>query len=141
MEPLKVTNRLTIPPEELEISFARSGGPGGQNVNKVASKALLRYSVMESTALTDSQRAILLERLSGRLVGEGELLIQASTFREQARNVEDARTRLATILSEALTPRKKRRATKPTRSSQRRRLKAKRQRSEIKKNRRKSHDE
>jgi ribosome-associated protein len=138
VEPLKVTNRLTIPPEELQVSFARSGGPGGQNVNKVASKALLRFSITESTCLTNDQRRILLERLSGRLVGEGEILIQASNHREQARNIEDARARLAAILNGALTPRKKRRPTKPTRSSQRRRLDAKRQRGQIKKDRRKN---
>jgi len=140
MEALPITSRLSIPADELEVSFARSGGPGGQNVNKVASKVLLRWSVRDSGALSDGQRHLLMQRLSARLVGEGELLIQSSTHREQARNLEDARERLAEIVRAALHQAKKRRATKPTRGSQRRRLETKRQRSQIKKDRRRTHE-
>lgn len=140
MEALRVTSRLTIPAEEFEVSFARSGGPGGQNVNKVASKVLLRWSVRDSRMLSDGQRHLLMQRLSARLVGDGELLIQASTHREQARNLEDARERLAEIVRGALHQAKKRRATKPTRGSQRRRLETKSQRSQIKKDRRRTHE-
>ncbi|MCL4170608.1 UNVERIFIED_CONTAM: hypothetical protein GTU68_036171 [Idotea baltica] len=137
---MRVTSRLTIPPDELELTFARSGGPGGQNVNKIASKALLRFSIRESASLNPNQRHLLLQRLGGRLVGDGELLIQASNHREQARNVEDARERLASILREALTVQKKRKATRPTRSSQRKRMDAKTRRGKLKQDRRRNHE-
>jgi len=140
MEPLRVTSRLTLPPEELRVSFARSGGPGGQNVNKVASKAVLRFSVRESHCLSDGQRHLLLRRLGGRLTTEGELVIHASRHREQARNVEDARERLAETLRGALVEPKKRKNTRPTRGSQRRRLESKRRRGQVKADRRRKHE-
>lgn len=140
MEPLRVTNRLTIPPDQLELTFARSGGPGGQNVNKVASKALLRFSVRASTCLTENQRLLLVQRLGGRLVGSGDLLLQASNHREQGRNIEDARDRMAQILREALAPQKKRKATRPTRNSQKRRVDAKTRRGKLKQDRRGNHE-
>ena len=140
MEPLRITNRLTLPPEELRVSFARSGGPGGQNVNKVESKAVLRFSVRHSQALSEAQRRLALQRLGGRLSGEGELVIHASRYREQARTVEDARERLAQLVHEALSPPKHRRKTRPTRASVRRRLEAKRKRGDRKRERRERHD-
>lgn len=140
MQPLAVTSRLVIPPDELQVSFARSGGPGGQNVNKVASKVQLRWHPGSSRAVTEGQRHLLLRRLGGRLTGDGELLIQASTHREQSRNLEEARERLASVVREALAERKKRKATRPTRASQRRRLDDKRRRSQLKKDRRRNHE-
>lgn len=139
MEALRVTNRLVLPADELQVSFARSGGPGGQNVNKVASKAVLRFSIRESQALSEGQRLLLLQRLAPKLVGNGELVIHASRHREQARNVEDARERLAETLREGLTVPKKRKRTRPTKGSQRRRLDAKKRRGDLKKDRRKKH--
>lgn len=123
------------------MTFARSGGPGGQNVNKVASKAVLRFNVRTSTALSDAQRHLLLQRLASRLTGEGELVLHASRFREQARNVEDARERLVQILREALAAQRPRKQTRPTRGSQRRRLEGKRQRGQLKRDRGKRHHE
>ena len=124
--------RLVLPADELRVSFAHAGGPGGQNVNKVATKVVLRFSVQDSSALGETRRARLLERLGSRLTKEGELVIHASSYRERARNIEDARDRLAATLRDALTVPKHRVATKPTRASKRRRLNEKRQRSETK---------
>ena len=135
-EPLRVNSRLVLPAEELRVSFARSGGPGGQNVNKVASKVVLRFSVRDSRSLGETRRAWLLERLAGRITKEGELVLHASRFRERGRNMEEARERLAAILREGLTRRPPRRPTRPTRASVQRRLEAKRRRSETKRERR-----
>jgi len=140
VEPLRITSRLALPAAELRLSFARSGGPGGQNVNKVESKAVLRFSVRDSQALSEAQRRLALQRLGGRLCGEGELVIHASSHREQGRNVEEARERLARLLREALSPPKRRRRTRPTRGSVQRRLDSKRRRGERKRERRERHD-
>ena len=110
------------------MSFARSGGPGGQKVNKTASQVQLRFSVRESSCLGERRRSILLRALRSRLTDSGELLVRAQRHREQARNLEDARERLAEALRSALKPNKARKATKPTRASRERRMEAKRQR-------------
>ena len=128
MEPLRVNSRLVIPPGELQVSFARAGGPGGQKVNRTASQVQLRFSVAESACLGDRRRKTLLKALQERLTASGELLIRAKRHREQARNLQDARERLAELLADALKPRRARRATKPTRASRERRLEAKRRR-------------
>lgn len=136
---MPVTSSLTLPAHELEIAYARSGGPGGQNVNKVASKVVLRFSVRASPTLADSQRELLVERLP-RLTTAGEIVIHASRYRDRERNLADARDRLATLLREALARPRNRKATRPTRASQARRLDAKRQRSETKRRRKESPD-
>lgn len=136
MEPLRVTSRLVIAPEELAVSFSRSGGPGGQNVNKVETRVTLRFHVANSPALSEPQRARALERLGARLTGEGELILSSSRTRRRARNLEDARERLAVLLREATAVRKPRRPTRPTRSSVRRRLEEKKRRSQTKRERR-----
>ena len=128
MEPLRVNSRLVIPSKELTVSFARAGGPGGQKVNKTASQVQLRFSVRESSCLGERRRSILLRALRSRLTDSGELLVRAQRHREQARNLEDARERLAEALRSALKPNKARKATKPTRASRERRMEAKRQR-------------
>jgi ribosome-associated protein len=133
---LVVTPRLTIPASELAISFARSGGPGGQNVNKVASKVELRWNPTTSAALSYDDRALLLARLGNKLTTDGTLIVTSTLTRDQIKNRDDAESKLALILRAALHRDKPRRDTKPTRASKRRRVADKRHRSEIKRNRR-----
>ena len=136
MEPLRINSHLVLPANELSVTAARSGGPGGQNVNKVATKVILRFDVTTSRVLGERRKSLLFARLASRLTSRGELVIHASTYRDRARNLEDARERLATTLREALRSEKKRVATRPTRASKRRRLDSKRRRGELKRERR-----
>jgi len=130
---LFVTHRIVIPDSELEESFIRSSGPGGQNVNKVSSAVQLRFDVRLSPSLTETAREALLR--GGRLTREGVLIITAQRFREQDKNRADARARLAEILRRAATPRPVRRPTKVPKTSKRKRLEGKKHRAEIKRGR------
>jgi ribosome-associated protein len=130
---LFVTHRISIPDSELEESFIRSSGPGGQNVNKVSSAVQLRFNVLTSASLTDVAREALLR--SGKLTQARELIITAQRFREQERNRADARERLVEIIREAATPKRVRRPTKVPKSSKRKRLDGKKHRAEIKRGR------
>jgi ribosome-associated protein len=131
---------LTIPAGELSFAFARSGGPGGQNVNKVASKVELRWHPGSSTALHPDDRAWLLERLANRLTGDGTLIVTSTLTRDQLKNRDDATSKLALIVRAALDRPKQRRPTRPSRSAKRRRVADKRHRSEVKRNRRHGDD-
>jgi ribosome-associated protein len=133
MSGLYVTPRITIPDSELEESFIRSSGPGGQNVNKVSSAVQLRFPVLTSLCLTDWAREHLLR--SGKLTNDGVLVITAQRFREQERNRADARARLAEIVAAAAVPPKARRATRVPKSSKKKRLEGKKHRAQIKQNR------
>jgi ribosome-associated protein len=140
VQDLVVTPRLTIPSGELSIAFARSGGPGGQNVNKVSSKVDLRWNPVTSAALGDDDRAWLLERLSSRLTADGTLIVTSTKTRDQIQNRDDAASKLLLIVRAALERPKQRHKTKPSRASKRRRVADKRHKAEIKRNRRGDHD-
>jgi ribosome-associated protein len=135
MQDIVVTPRLIIPGDELALAFSRSGGPGGQNVNKVASKVLLRWNLATSTAVTDGDRAWLFERLRSRLTSDGTLIVTSTATRDQLKNRDDAVEKLALILRAALHRPKPRHATKPSRSAKRRRVADKRHHAEIKRSR------
>ena len=130
---LFVTHRIVIPDSELEESFIRSSGPGGQNVNKVSSAVQLRFDVRASPSLAETAREALLR--GGQLTRDGVLIITAQRFREQDRNRADARARLADILRRAATPKPVRRATKVPKASKRKRLEGKKRRADIKRGR------
>ena len=136
MQDIIVTPRLTIPATELGLAFARSGGPGGQNVNKVASKVELRWNPTTSAALTNDDRTWLLSRLASKLTTDGTLIVTSTKTRDQIKNRDDAMSKLTLIVRTALDRPKARKPTKPSKGSKRRRVEAKRHRSEIKRNRR-----
>ena len=131
---------ITIPASELTERFSHSGGPGGQGVNTSDSRVQLSLDISTTTALNEIQRARILERLSSQLA-DGVLTVTSAEQRLQHRNRAAARKRLAEIIREAIIPPVPRRATKPTRASQRRRLEAKKRRSSIKRDRRRPNTE
>lgn len=123
---------IVIPEHELEERFIRASGPGGQNVNKVASAVQLRFDVIGSDSLPDWLKPRLLRLAGRRASAEGVLVIEASRFRSQDRNRDDARARLAALIAQAAVREKPRKPTKPTAGAKRRRLQAKTRRSDIK---------
>lgn len=134
MEDLQIKAGLVIPGDRLELSVARSGGPGGQHVNKTNSKVVLRLDLDACEAFSEAQRERLRERIPPRfLAQEGRILILTSSEeRDQGRNRDACRARLAAVIRAALARPKTRRKTKPSRGSQERRLKAKQERGQRK---------
>ncbi len=129
---LVVNERLSIPLTELHFTFARSGGPGGQNVNKVNTKATLRWAVTASPSLPDDVRERFMSKYRHRVTKDGELVTSSQRYRDQGRNVADCLAKLREMLEAALVVPKKRKPTKPSRGAKRRRLQEKRQRSQKK---------
>jgi ribosome-associated protein len=137
---LIITPDLAIDESEIEEKFIRATGPGGQNINKVATAVQLRFDVQHSPSLPEAVRARLLRLAAKRVTAEGILVIEAHQFRTQEENRQDARQRLVALLQKAAIAPKPRRPTKPTAASQARRLDSKRRQSQRKRLRRSSPD-
>jgi ribosome-associated protein len=124
---------VSVPEAELDVRAAKAGGPGGQSVNTTDSKIELRWDVAATSALSETQRTRLRERLGSRMTAAGVLILTGSEHKSQHRNREAVLARFRTLVSDALEPPKRRRRTRPTRGSKERRLQAKKQRAEVKK--------
>ncbi len=135
MELIRIRPGLEIPLSELRFDFARSGGPGGQNVNKLATKVELFFDVRHSRSLTEAQRDTLLTLLAGRIGKDGVLRLSAQESRSQWRNRERVVEKFSTLLGRALAARKKRVSTKPSAAARERRFREKKRRGETKKGR------
>lgn len=129
---IQITPTYSIDESELHFAFIRSSGPGGQNVNKVATAVQLRYD-FKSSSLPEDVKERLGYIAGNKITGDGELLVEAKKFRTQEQNREDAINRLTDLLQRAFKKPKVRRKTKPTKASKEKRLKQKKQRGEVKK--------
>lgn len=129
---IQITPTLFLNEAELKFTFIRAPGPGGQNVNKVATAVQLRFSILHSMSLSEDVRNRLIIQAGKKITQDGELIIKASRYRTQERNKQDALFRLQEMLRRAAAPPKKRKQTKPTYSSVQRRLAEKKQRSKSK---------
>jgi ribosome-associated protein len=132
---LAVNDSLSIPRNELDVRVSRASGAGGQHVNKTSSRVEIFWNIPASRALTDEQRARLLDKLSSRLTTEGSIRVVASDMRSQSRNRDLAEERLAELVSRALIVPRKRKPTRPTRAAKEARLETKKRQSNKKRDR------
>ena len=133
---MRITPSLIIDEKEIKEQFIRSSGPGGQNVNKVATAVQLRFNIRQNSSLPDDIRDRLTRLAGNRITEEGDLIIEARRYRTQERNRQDARERLAKMVRKATIKPKIRRKTKPSASSIKRRLEEKQHRGKLKQLRR-----
>jgi ribosome-associated protein len=133
---LDVTARIQIPLDEVRFTYARSSGPGGQNVNKVNTKVTVHWPVVSSPNVPEGVRSRFVSRFRRRINKQGELVIYSQRYRDQERNVDDCLEKLRAMLREVATAPKRRKATRPSRASKERRLREKKSRSETKSRRR-----
>ena len=140
MSDLYISNRLIVPKSELCVSVSLSGGAGGQHVNKTCSRVTLRWNVLQSGALTPELKNQLHQALGNRLTKLGELIFSSDEHRSQHQNLLRARNKMAECLKKALIKPKKRKKTRPTKSSQQKRIQKKKQRGELKASRKKQWD-
>lgn len=136
---LSKPKKFTLPYVEFEFTFVRSSGPGGQNVNKVNSKAVLRWKIEDSPSLDVGVRHRLLEKLASRISVDGDLIVMSDRYRDQKQNKDDCIEKLMKLVDDALTVQKARKKTKPTKGSERRVKEAKTKNSDKKKMRGKVH--
>jgi ribosome-associated protein len=129
---MQISASFILPDSELRIDFVRASGPGGQNVNKVASAAQLRFDVRNSPSLTDEVKSRLIKLAGSKMSAAGVLLIEAKRYRTQEQNRTDTEERLATLIQKALITPKRRRPTLPSMASKAKRIDSKKQRGEIK---------
>jgi ribosome-associated protein len=127
-----INDTIQIPEEEFTWTFVRAGGPGGQNVNKVASKAVLRWELAQNTTIPEDARARLQQQQKGRITQEGTMLITSQRYRDQDRNRQDCLEKLRQAVQQALFVPKPRKKTKPSRSSRENRLRDKKARAQTK---------
>ena len=133
---MEITGTIVVPEEELRFTFARSGGPGGQNVNKVSSKAVLRWSLAANSSVPAEIKARLRTLQRGRITVGDEIVIQSQEYRDQERNRQACLDKLRDFLLQASIVPRTRRASKPSRGSKERRLQAKKRRAAVKSGRR-----
>lgn len=133
---IRITENLSIAEDEMSFTFSRSPGPGGQNVNKSATKATLRFNVADSRSLSPSQRGRIFKELATRIGRDGVLRVAGWRHRTQGANRRDILERFIDLVAEALRPKTPRKKTKPTRAARERRLRSKQHRSGLKQSRR-----
>ncbi len=141
METIQINDRVAIPASELDFSYARSSGPGGQNVNKVETKVVLRFDLASSEALHPAERARAQRKLQTRLTKAGTLVLHCDRFRDRERNRAEAIERFRQVLGDAIARPRRRVATKPSRAQRERRISDKKQRGERKRQRSRPNEE